>query len=95
MPLSCSEAGSKLETSITLCTALFKLELSKLPIFIIMNSKRLRKYNKNNNDDDNGNAMTDGFTTIVKAHSIGSNLLVKHYPTLLGGVGRCLIKAGC
>ena len=29
-----------------------------------------------------------------KALSNGSNMLVKHYPTLLGGVGRCLIIAG-
>ena len=30
----------------------------------------------------------------VKARSNGSNMLVKHHPTLLGGVGRCLISVG-
>ena len=28
----------------------------------------------------------------LKARSNRSNMLVKHYPTLLGGVGRCLIS---
>ena len=37
-----------------------------------------------------------GFTVqMVEVRLNGSNMLVKHYPTLLGGVGRCLISVGC
>ena len=41
--------------------------------------------------------LTYSISTLVlllKARSNGSNMLVKHYPTLLGGIGWCLISVG-
>ena len=38
--------------------------------------------------------IVSSYFASLKARSNGSNMLLKHYPTLLGGVGRCLINVG-
>ena len=38
--------------------------------------------------------MCTRWILVLKARSNGSNILIKHYPTLLGGVRQCLISVG-